>query len=258
MRERTLPFFIVALGVTWLLQLPAVLAQRGLIPGPVERFMLPVGLGAFGPLVAAVLVSRFESGGAGVRALFRPLGIWRVGWGWYVVALGLFAAIYVAGTAVYTLLGGTAAGPWFYPPENGQQIAAMIVFPLAEEPGWRGFALPRLQRRYGAVKASLLLGVAWALWHTMMFILQGASAGTFSIMMVNIVLASLVFGWLYNRTQGSLLLAILLHVGAHLSNPTHSLPAKVVPFVIYTVAMGVAACALLLRDRVPTSSAPRR
>ncbi len=246
---RTLPFFVAALGITWLFQLPAILAQGGLIAGPKERYLLLVGLGGFGPLLAAVLAARLESGRAGVRALFRPLRLWRVSPVWYVVALCLFAAIYVAGTAVYRLFGGTAAGPWLYPPENAAQIAAMFMFPMVEEPGWRGFALPRLQRRYGAIRASLLLGVVWALWHTMMFVLQGASPAIFAIMAVNIVAGSVIFSWFYNRTRGSLLLAILLHAGAHLNNPTHALPAHLTPFVIYTTAIGVVACALVFGDR---------
>ena len=142
--RRTLPFFVTAFAITWALQLPAVLAQHGLIPGPMERYLLPLGLGAFGPLLAAVIASCWEAGRAGVRDLFRPLRTWRVGVGWYLVALGIFGVIYVAGTAVFTVLGGTGAGPWLYPPDNAERIAAMIVFPIGEEVGWRGFALPRL------------------------------------------------------------------------------------------------------------------
>jgi uncharacterized protein len=246
---RTIPFFLVALGITWLFQLPAVLALRGIIPGPMERFMLPAVLGGFGPLLAAVLVSRFESGGQGVSVLLGRLRIWRVNVAWYVVALGLFGAIYAAGAVAYTLLGGSVGGHWVYLPENGQQVAAMIVVPIAEEPGWRGFALPRLQQRYGALKASLLLGIVWGAWHTTMFILQGFSPIVFAIAVVNILAGSVIFSWIYNRTKGSLLLAILAHVGAHLSNPTHSLPGNLAPFVIYTVAVSVFAGAVVLGDR---------
>jgi membrane protease YdiL (CAAX protease family) len=242
-------FFIAALGFTWLLQLPAVLAQRGVVAGPVDRFMPLAALGSFGPLLAAVVVSRFGPGGGGVRALFRPLRTWRVGAVWYLVALGLFAAIHVAGTAVYTLFGGSDAGSWLYLPENGQHVAAMILIPIAEEPGWRGFALPRLQERYSALKASLLLGVGWALWHTMMFVLQGTSPFTFAVSMVNILAGSVIFSWIYNRTRGSLLIAILAHVGAHLDNPTRALPGNATPFVVYTVAICVAAIALVVGDR---------
>jgi membrane protease YdiL (CAAX protease family) len=150
---------------------------------------------------------------------------------------------------VYAALGGDAAGRWLYLPENGQHVAAMIVIPIAEEPGWRGFALPRLQERYSALKASLVLGVVWALWHTMMFVLQGTSPLTFAISMVNILAGSVIFSWIYNRTRGSLLIAILAHVGAHLDNPARALPGNVTPFIVFTVALCVAAGALVLGDR---------
>ncbi len=166
--ERTLPFFVITLGFTWLLQLPAVLAKFGIVSGPPQRFLPLMGLGAFGPLVAAVIASRMETGGAGVRPLLglREHPVPTV---WYIVAPCVFGVIYVAGASVYRLCGGATAVPWLYPPENGDQLIALIMFPLVEEPGWRGFALPRLQRGCGALKASLLLGVLWALWHTMMF-----------------------------------------------------------------------------------------
>jgi membrane protease YdiL (CAAX protease family) len=223
--------------------------MQGIIAGPVERFILPALLGGFGPLIAAILAARFDAGGAGVRGLFARMRIWRMRAIWYVVALGIFAAIYVAGTAAYRLFGGDDAGRWLYPPENAQHVAAMIMMPLVEEPGWRGFALPRLQQRYGALRASLVLGVLWALWHAMMFILQGATPVIFVVAMVNIVAGSVVFGWIYNRTRGSLLLAVLAHVGVHWNNPTHALPAHITPFVVYTVAISVAACAMVIGDR---------
>ena len=133
----------------------------------------------------------------------------------------------------------------------------MILFPIAEEPGWRGFALPRLQQRYGALKASLVLGVAWAAWHAVMFVLQGASPGQFALLTMHIVAGSVVFGWFYNRTHASLLLATLLHVGVHLNNPTHALPARVTPFAIDTIAIAVFAVAVVAVDRRPAPSRRR-
>jgi membrane protease YdiL (CAAX protease family) len=255
----TRAFFLLALGITFGLQLPAVLAHRGVIAMRVEHLMLPAALGAFGPLLAAVLVSRFESGAAGTRALFAPLRTWRVGAGWYLVALGVFAAIHVSGAAAYALLSGAVPGRWLYLPANGQQVAAMLVIPFAEEPGWRGFALPRLQQRYGPLEASLRLGAVWALWHTMMFVLQGTSPLTFALSIANIVAGSVVFSWLYNHTRGSLLIAILAHAGAHLDNPAHALPGQVTPFAVYTLAMVVTALVLALARRVgPPSPQPAR
>ncbi|HRG96933.1 MAG TPA: type II CAAX endopeptidase family protein [Polyangiaceae bacterium] len=250
-RDGSLSFFVVALGMTWGLQLPAVLAKWGVLPGGVERFMLPAALGGFGPLVAAIVASRRAGarGGPGTRELFRSLGDWRVGPHWVAIALLGFTAIYVTGHAAYRLFGGADAGQWLYPPETAQHVVAMVLMPLVEEPGWRGFALPRLQRRYGVLPASGLLGALWALWHTTMFILQGAAPVDFAVAMLNIFAGSVVFSWLYNRTKGSLLLAVVAHAGAHLNNPTHALPAHPTPFVIYTAAICVAAGALVLLDR---------
>jgi membrane protease YdiL (CAAX protease family) len=248
-RGTTFPFFAMALGFTWLLQLPGALAVQGVIAGPVERYMPLGGVGAFGPLVAAIVAARFEGGRGGVRALFARVGIWRVGPFWYAVALGIFAALYVVGSALFRAFGGTEAGQWLYPPENGVHVMAMVIMPLVEEPGWRGFALPRLQTRYGALAASLILGVLWAFWHTMMFIVQGANPLIFAVSIANIVVGSVIFSWIYNRTRGSLLLAILAHAGVHLSNPTHALPANLTPFVVYTVAIAVGGCVLIATDR---------
>jgi len=243
-------FFLVALGLTWSLQLPAVLAQRGVIPGPVDSYMLPAVLGGFGPLVAAVLAARREAGRAGIRALFESLRSWSAGAHGYIAALLVFPAIYVAGVAVYKALGEGDTAHWLYLPENPQHLAAMLIIPIAEEPGWRGFALPRLQERMGRIQASLLLGVLWAAWHMMMFVLQGITpASSFVFAMVNILAGSVVFSWLYNRTRGSLLIAIVAHMGTHLNNPTHALPGNPTPFVVYTVAVCVAACGLMLADR---------
>jgi membrane protease YdiL (CAAX protease family) len=225
-------FFALALGITWTLQLPALLAQHGVLAGGVERYVGLAALGGFGPLLAAMVVTR------SARAPFRLLGVRGVGAGWYAVAILGFAAVHLAAR----LVDGT--GRWLYLPENPQQIAALILVPLAEEPGWRGLALPRLRQRHGALAASLILGVVWALWHTVMFLLQGATPLTFAASMVMIVAGSVVFGWLFERTGGSLVIALLAHAGAHLDNPSHALPGDPRPFVAYTVALVVVAAAL--------------
>jgi membrane protease YdiL (CAAX protease family) len=245
----TVPFFAVAFGITSLSLLPANLAQRGVIAGPWERFM-PLALPAtLGPLLAALLVSYSERRGRGVRAWLRPLRTVRVGLVWYLVVLGSFAAMHMAGVAVYTLFGGKGAGAWLYLPSNPQQVAAMLLVPVGEEPGWRGFALPRLQTRYGARKASFILGIGWALWHIPMFILQGFSPGVFAIASLQIVVGSAITTWIYNRTRGSMLLAILAHVGMHLDSPFRAPPGAVTPIVIYLGAITVTAGVLLVVDR---------
>jgi membrane protease YdiL (CAAX protease family) len=215
--------------------------------------MTLVGLGAFGPALAAMVAARAE--GSGVGALLRPLGRFRVGFGWYPVALFLPGAIFVAAAGAYDALGHTE--PLFYPPATPAYVAAAVVFPIGEEIGWRGFALPRLCDRFGALRASAIVGVFWMLWHLPMLELQGLSPGLCLVYLPYMVAGSVFFTWLYVRTRGSLLLAVLAHVGTHLDNPGHALPARSTPFILHALAYVVLAVGLLIGDRRAFATGPR-
>jgi membrane protease YdiL (CAAX protease family) len=260
-RSGTARFFLIALGFTWLLQLPAALAQLGALPGGVARYMGLAGLGMFGPLVAALLAARHESGRAGMRALLRELARFRAAPPWYAVALLMCLAVHVAGTALYRLGGGGDEVQFLYLPENPQHWVALLFVPLVEEPGWRGFALPRLLRVYAPLSASLRLGGLWAAWHLAMFVVQGMTPPAFALALLNVVAGSVLFSWLYARSAGSLSVAIVAHAGAHLNNPTHALErGQLTPFVVYTAALCVAALIVVAVDRStfarPVAAAP--
>lgn len=246
MQDRTLSFFLGAFGITWTLQLPAWLAHHGVIEGPQERFLPLVGLGALGPLLAAILAARLESRG-GVRALFRPLFRWRVPLVWYLVALFLPGGLLLVGMTIFSFFGGSGSG--WYPPDEAARWVALLFFPLGEEVGWRGFALPRLQTRLGPLGASLLLGALWCAWHAMMFDLSGMSPTMMVGLLPFFMAGSVFFTWLWNRTEGSLLLAVLAHAGTHLNNSNRPLPAEVIPTVIHSIAFVFLALFLFLSDR---------
>lgn len=103
-------------------------------------------------------------------------------------------------------------GPVLYVPAGGALVFALVIS-VAEEVGWRGYALPRLEQRFGAFAASTLLGV---LWHLPMF---------------------------YQGTGGSLLLAVLTHFGGHLNNSFRALPGEVAPLVSHAIVYAGSACA---------------
>jgi membrane protease YdiL (CAAX protease family) len=243
------PFFALALGITWTLQLPAVLAKHGVIAGPAERFLPLMGLGALGPMLAAIILSAREGGRAEVRALFRPLARYDVKARWYAVALLLPGSLLVLALATYTLVTGRSAGPWLYPPIEPERIAAMVMFPLGEEIGWRGYAQPRLLERRGALATSGIIGVFWGLWHVMMFDVSGVSPGAMLESLPMFLAGSVLFSWLWARTGGSLLLAVLLHVGTHLNNSARALPANPIPATAHTIAYVLFALALIALDR---------
>jgi uncharacterized protein len=238
-------YFVLAFAITWGLQLPAVLAHEGIIEGPPGRYMALVGLGAFGPMVAAMIAARVE--GTGLKVLLRPLGIWRVGAWWYIAALLLPGGIFVLAAAAWNVLGH--AEPLVYPPSSAAFLAAAIVFPLGEEIGWRGFALPRLMTKMGPLVASAVIGVVWTVWHVPMLTLQGVRPALYYAFAPLMVAGSILFTWIYRHTRGSLLLSVLTHVGAHLDNPGHAMPARYTPIVIHTVAYVVLATGLVAVDR---------
>jgi membrane protease YdiL (CAAX protease family) len=240
-------YFVGAYAITWGLQLPAVLAQRGLLPIAAESLMPLVLLGIFGPTIAAVLVCRAETGAAGVRALFRPLKQWRVNVLWYVVALGLQGALLAAGLAIYGLASGHEARSFYLP--DAQRAVAMVVISFAEEIGWRGFALPRLQRRYSPLVSSVILGVLWAFWHVPMFLGQQIPMALMPLMIAFFVPGTIIYTWIYNGSGGSLLLAVLAHIGSHLNNSHRSLPGDTTPLVVHTVGFVLVAIVIVLSDR---------
>jgi membrane protease YdiL (CAAX protease family) len=104
-------------------------------------------------------------------------------------------------------------------------IVGVILGPLWEEPGWRGFALPRLQMQFGPIVGTLILGVLWALWHIPGYFGGWMALGIFPLI-VSGVAFSIIATWVYNNTRGSILLMILLHSS---SNAAISVGSKVLP-----------------------------
>jgi uncharacterized protein len=172
-RHPLLFYSIIAYAITWLAWLPFVLSREG---GGYLPFTSPIGddlslyIGSFGPALAAFIVMGATEGRAGIHRLLQKMVLWRVGLRWYLFALLGVPALLALGTIVVP---GNLASfkpmdplsllidylPFFVYP------ALLVGGPLGEEPGWRGFALPRLQRRYGPLVGSLILGLLWSPFH---------------------------------------------------------------------------------------------
>jgi uncharacterized protein len=207
-------YFAIAFAFTWFFWGLAALGARDVIPA------LPglTVIGTFGPLVAAVVVTAQESGPAGLRSLLGRILHWRVTPVWYGVVLLGPMMLYLAGLALEVLLLGAQ------PPRLGALIGAlpilvivavyMVIFvALGEEVGWRGYALPALQARYGALVASVILGVLWALWHLPLFFNPDTHYINlpFVLQLAFQIPVAILFTWVFNSTRGSVLMAILLH-----------------------------------------------
>ncbi len=221
-RRRTLPaFFVLAYGISWASWLPLVASTRGFLPFPLP-FAVLWTLGGWGPTIAGLIAAGCFGGRAGLRSLLARTLYWRVAPAWYAVVLLLPAGIGLAAIGANVLLGGplppfTLLAPWYLP--GLVLLGSLPSGPLSEELGWRGFALPRMQEQQRPLGASLTLGLLWALWHLPLFFMEGTSqAGMpFLWFAAHGVAMTLLFTWVHNHTQGSLLMAILLHAAINTS-----------------------------------------
>ena len=193
-RHPVVSFFLLTYLISWSLWGVAA------VGGGRTAFLL----GGLGPLAAAIVVTRLT--GRSVRGWLRSLLVWRVSPAYYAVALLLPVAIYAVIDTILVALGGRpdvkqllVSGPSYV----GTFFLVATVGGGLEEPGWRGFALPRLEARRSPVLSTLVIGLAWGLWHTP---INGPAA-----FVVPLILA-FFYTWLYNRT-GSILLCLLLHAG---------------------------------------------
>jgi membrane protease YdiL (CAAX protease family) len=207
---------------------PYVLSQNGLglwayrypdVLGSSQ--ILGVLPGAYlGPVFSAFLVTLIADGRDGLRRWVRRLWHWRVRWHWYAVALLGVPAVLLATGLVFN--GGRIHAPSVlvlavYVPAL---LLQMVTTGLAEEPGWRDFALPRLQHRFGGLGAAAILGPVWALWHMPLYLSDWGGwpnahwsepvvfalfTITFNVVMIQV----------FNKTGESLPLALLLHVGVN-------------------------------------------
>ncbi|HWI63414.1 MAG TPA: CPBP family intramembrane glutamic endopeptidase [Symbiobacteriaceae bacterium] len=226
-----------------------VLISRGVLPAfvPVDALWV---VGVIGPICAAILVAYAEAGAPGVRGLLSRLLLWRVGARWYLVAILARALPMLVAAAVSGAVLPFTFRPWVW-------LTSALLFlggAVCEETGWRGWALPALQKRFSPWVASVALGIIWAAWHLPQFLTVGDEHAnrSFSLFLINMVAFTILMTWVNNRTNGSILMAVIFHgIGFNLA-------LTVIPFDPYhPVVMGLA-WAMALAVIVTETRTPRR
>lgn len=217
-------YFILAFALMWVFVIPIVLSQSGLgiitLPDAlIDVFFLVATFS--GPLPAALIMTTVLDGREGRWQLLRRMFQWRVGLGWYLLLLVGYPLIFLTGLSFYQGL-----EPWLVLTENWQLILtfylpavafSVIVPSLGEEPGWRGFALPRLQEQYGPLGGTLILGTLHGLWHFPIYFVPGSILeGPFEITAVAantglIIAMTVIWTWFFNHSGQSVFFAMLVH-----------------------------------------------
>lgn len=204
-------FFLLAYGIAWLLWVPLVLSKRGLDIIPVDVGMVWMLPGSFAPALAAFLTHRWFHGNWRAIDCFQGL---RRAW------LGVLVAPILAAVGVVVIpsliIAKTPAADLHW---DVFSYYLLLVFhwgsisggPLGEEPGWRGYALPRMQARWGPLLGASILGVLWALWHLPLFLVSGWSSSPVPLYVLILTALSVLMAFSYNLSGGSVLVAVIAH-----------------------------------------------
>ena len=249
-RLRALPIYLLlAYGITWACWIPALLlaAREGYLMPGLETYgtLLRDGFvdarhrwlailfqaGVYGPLIGGVVAISLENGRSGLRDLWSRLARWQVGRQWYLTAISITFLLTATPVAFFIFTGSFTLSPLPIGIVLFALAVQLLTSGLGEEPGWRGYLLPRLQERLKGEQPVWVLGTFWAVWHYPLVVLQvlavvqGVNAAQLLITVVlalagqtmSLIGLTYIYIWLYNRT-GSLLLVIMFHALSNLFN----------------------------------------
>ncbi len=215
--HQVISYFVLAYAITWILVSPLVLSGLHLTQTQFSPDLHM--LGALGPLVAAFIVTALVAGRTGAQHLLARITQLRAGKGWILFVVFNPLLLLVLSVIVLRLAGQPLPDwPAITAPFADMNwligvFIASAIYGIGEEPGWRGFALPRMQRRWNALAAASVLAVFWGLWHAAFFTYRyqlgvGDVVGFF----LGLLAGSIILTSLYNSSQGSVLPVMLWHV----------------------------------------------
>lgn len=219
-RHSVTAYFVLAIVFSWAIYIPLVFVRQGW-----TKAQIPYSLhylASFGPMVAALIMTAITDGRAGLGELWRRIIRWRVGWGYAAFAFLSPLVLFLLAAVILRVFQGAwpqlrLLGQVNYLPYLGWGVLPLwlITFGFGEEIGWRGFALPRLQKTMSVSKATLLLGLVWFFWHVPSFFYHETYIGMGLIlipgMLIGVLCGAVLFTWLYNGTGGSVLMVAIWH-----------------------------------------------
>jgi membrane protease YdiL (CAAX protease family) len=215
-----LTFLALAFGLSWVPMALFILFPDQLKPsfGEINTHNPFFLLAVYAPSLSGIFLVWHHYGLWGVGSFVRRLFLWRAPMQWWLFVLfGIPVIVYAAAAIKGTIADPFRFSPWImiFP----ALLQSLLLGPIGEEFGWRGLALPLLQRRFSPFWASMILGVVWAIWHTPAFLMEGTvqSAWSFGPFFLGLLAITVILTPLFNASRGSLLIAIVYHL--HMMNP---------------------------------------
>lgn len=229
-------FYALTFIITWAFWIPMALSGKNVMEGPLMLLLL---IGSFGPSIAGIIMTYRTQDREGRRDFWRRSFSFKLIQGkWYAVILLIFPAIYTLGILLDMLLGGNPPGAEAIDQISAQPASLIVMLlmtllmgPVAEEFGWRGYAQDQSQSKWSALISSLILGIFWWIWHFPLFFMEGMlqkELGFGSVAFWGygafVFALSIIFTWVYNNNSRSILAAIMLHF---MANATTNIPAPI-------------------------------
>jgi uncharacterized protein len=216
-------FFLISFLFTWAFWIPDALAKRGILP---SSFFTSLGvIGSLGPLIAAIILILKESGKSGFKKLFKRGLDKNFEAKWWLFIFFIFPFLIILSYLISILISqdsptSEAEGMYYFIPF----IFFAVMFtsgPFQEEFGWRGYALPRLNEKFSPFYSSIILGFLWAIWHWPQFLVPEDLTGMFYVtpfwsFILTVMSANFIYTWIHNKTNGSILAALILHTQMNL------------------------------------------
>ena len=212
-------FFVLTFAFTWFWWGLVLVLHLSMTAG-----YIPFIIGAAGPSLMAFLVTALTGGKQDVRILWDRILKWRVGMVWYLAALFIPAIVVLGALGLNTLFGGALpdfkllSAQWFLIP-IALIVGMLLGGPLEEEFGWRGFAVVKLQQKYNAFTASMIVGIIWGAWHLPAFLIPWSTQHNLPLFLflLHDLALSVIFTWIFNNTGGSILMSMLAHAAFNLT-----------------------------------------
>lgn len=213
-------FFFFSYFISWIIWLPLYLPKFGINVLPI--FPFHHAFGAIGPVSGAFIVSKIDQGASGVKNLLSRVFMWKVNSIWYIIALispfillalSILTKYFISSELKLTGIGISKEFPNFG--FVSFFLYNIISFGFGEEIGWRGFALPKLQKHLNAFTSTVILTLGWAIWHIPLFFYRPGyvEMGFFSIIgwVISLFTGAILLTWLFNSTRGSILIVAIFH-----------------------------------------------
>lgn len=244
-------FFTITFGFSWSLWSPSLLATLGIIEYLFLYDLLRI-IGGFGPFVGAFSLTLHNEGGTGARVLWSR-GWHYENWRYFLIALFLLPFLNFLSLWMAVMTEGIAfprLSIW-----NDYMFILVdfifyifIVGPFQEEFGWRGYALDILKIKWNALESSLILGAIWSFWHLPLFYINNTAHtnDSFLSFTFTVILMSILFTWLYNNSNGSILVAMIFHASNNISNSLFPLKSTRLGYVYYGFLLDLVVVIILI------------